>query len=253
MEENISEQRLRKIIREGAHMIIEKKNKEKKELFLEERRLRKVIKHLLRETATPDNDPTPHSLTGINVLEDLLKKIIPILEIDFKKLTSSDEQRSSFRSHIVKAVEDTLAPQKAVDAIDSPEKAKMLPVGEQDLDINIGGEENKFIDIEEPKKEIPDEPEDPRDTFGISGTDLTGRNVAFESFKKIESNILDAYDLLSSPEDNDVFYDYLITNLKLYFDKFENDMGVVSEPTTDAYEDTNIPEPDSAELEQPVI
>ena len=28
----------------------------------------------------------------------------------------------------------------------------------------------------------------------------------------------------------------MITNLKLYFDKFENDLGDVEEPTTDEYE-----------------
>ena len=60
--------------------------------------------------------------------------------------------------------------------------------------------------------------------------------MAFDSFKKVNQNILDSYDLLSSDEDQELFYDYLITNLKLYFDKFENDLGTVEEPTTDEYE-----------------
>ena len=42
--------------------------------------------------------------------------------------------------------------------------------------------------------------------------------------------------VLDGSEDKGLFYDYLITNLKLYFDKFENDMGGVEEPTTDEYE-----------------
>ena len=70
----------------------------------------------------------------------------------------------------------------------------------------------------------------------IEGAEETGRNVAFDTFKKIGTNIVDAYDVLGSEEDRDLFYDYLITNLKLYFDKFESDLSTVEEPTTDEYE-----------------
>lgn len=191
-------------------------------------------------TAVSDNDPSPHKATGINVLEDLLKKIIPVLEIDFKKLTTSSEQRQSFRAHIIQAIEDVLAPSKALNKIgtDAEDTDKMIPIGEQDIDISVGDEktpeEEAFIDIN-PSTE-KEEPEDERDTFGIEGADVTGRNMAFDSFKKINQNILDSYDLLSSHEDLELFYDYLITNLKLYFDKFENDLGSVEEPTTDEYE-----------------
>ena len=52
----------------------------------------------------PDDQPTPNKSTGINVLEDLLKKIIPQLEIDYRMMTTADEQRESFRAHIVNAV-----------------------------------------------------------------------------------------------------------------------------------------------------
>ena len=44
--------------------------------------------------------------------------------------------------------------------------------------------------------------------------------------------------MLSNPEDQEVFYDYLIANLKLYFDKFESELAdTVSEPTNQAYDD----------------
>ena len=241
-EQTMEELRLRKLIRSGINVVLERKKQTKKQQYLQERRLRKMIRYLLKETATPDNNPTPHESTGINVLEDLLKKIIPILEVDFKKLTTNDEQRLSFRAHIIQAVEDTLAPQKATQYAGSQDASKMININEQDLDVNVGAQavatdpdREKFIDIEdEPKKQ--QEPEDPRDSFGIEGQDQTGRNVAFESFKKVEDAVSDAYDVLSSDEDRETFYDYLITNLKLYFDKFENDMGIVKEPTTDEYE-----------------
>ena len=44
--------------------------------------------------------------------------------------------------------------------------------------------------------------------------------------------------MLSNPEDQEVFYDYLIANLKLYFDKFESELAdTISEPTNQAYDD----------------
>ena len=61
--------------------------------------------------------------------------------------------------------------------------------------------------------------------------------MAYSSYKKIEKNILDAYELLSDDEDKELFYDYLVTNLKLYFDKFEDELaGKLEEPTTPEYE-----------------
>ena len=61
--------------------------------------------------------------------------------------------------------------------------------------------------------------------------------MAYQSFKKIETSIIDSYELLSDPNDQELFYDYLIANLKLYFDKFENELsGEVKEPTNKAYD-----------------
>ncbi len=223
----LEELKLREYIRKGIQIVVEKRQQNKNTLS-EEVKLRKVIRELIQEVAIDDNEPSPHQSTGINVLEDLLKKIIPVLEIDFKKLTTSLEQRQSFRAHIINAVENTLAPSKIVSN----------PSLEEDVNINVD-DEDAFIPIDDKYKSEPEqeEPEDPRDTFGVSGADTTGRNVAYESFKKIEAGIVDSYDVLASEEDRELFYDYLITNLKLYFDKFEDDLSTkLSEPTTDEYE-----------------
>ena len=53
---------------------------------------------------TSGDNQNKFSDTGIKTYEitqDLLKKIIPILETDYKLLTTSLEQRESFRSHII--------------------------------------------------------------------------------------------------------------------------------------------------------
>ena len=73
-----------KLIREYVRSKIgktlkEQKNKEK-QIFKEELRLRKVIQELLKEGDI--SDMHPHRSTGINVLEDVLKKMITTLRTD---------------------------------------------------------------------------------------------------------------------------------------------------------------------------
>ena len=70
-----------------------------------------------------------------------------------------------------------------------------------------------------------------REMFGYA-TDLRsmtqGRalfTMQFSYYSKvpqsIEKQIIDAYALLGNDEDKELFYSYLVTNLKLYFDKFD--------------------------------
>ena len=260
--EFVEELKLRKLIRKGIRIVHERKKKEAEKDLLEEQELRKIIRTLIKESATPDNDPAPHKTTGINVLEDLLKNIIPVLEIDYKKLTTDANQRASFRAHIVKAAEDALAPPKVTDvATNAPEQEDISPLEEVDEEVhlNVGDsgpeESEEFIDIRTDKERAAEEEEeeavqkpDEREEFGVEGQDETGRNVAFASFKKINTAILDSWDVLSDERDKEIFYDYLITNLKLYFDKFENDLGNVQEPTTDEYEQQVGQEPEGAAI-----
>jgi len=208
----------------------------------EEKKLRTVIREFLdlemktlNEGGTPDNDPAPHRSTGINVLEDLLKKIVPVLEDDYILLTTKDEQRRSFRAHIVNAVIGSLTPVEANN--DAPDINEDI---DEEVSIDVGEDENdKFIDIRTDAEKSAEEPEEdePVNSFGIDGEDETGRNMAYASYKKIESSIVDAYDLLSNSEDQEIFYEYLIANLKLYFDKFEGELSTSpDEPTNQAYD-----------------
>jgi hypothetical protein len=215
--------------------------------------MRLELKQMLTEEAMPDQDPAPNKSTGINVLADLLKKIIPIQKDDFRQMTTDPEQRKSFRSHIIKAIQDTLT---AVDASTDAPAAGLA----EDLDIDIvdDTDEDKFIDIRTPQEkeaeEGPEEPADPREEFGqgLEDLDATGRNMAFNTFKKVEKNIIDSYDLLDNPEDQELFYDYLIANTKLYFDKFEDQLAInVEEPTNQAYEDAKAQEAEETTVAAP--
>jgi len=244
------------LLRENVRALISLVKKKKKKIPTEESRLRAIIReflqHELKEGQTPDNDPSPHKTTGINVLEDLLKKIIPQIEDDYKLLTTSEEQRESYRAHIIQAAVQTLTPVDLNN--DAPDENSPQDLDEE-VDVEISdddGEDDMFIDIRSDKEKSSEdkEEEDPRDSFGIEGKDTTGRNMAYTTFKKVESQIIDSYDMLSNPEDQEIFFDYLIANLKLYFDKFEKEIQPdVEEPTNQAYNTAVEEEPVDDEIE----
>jgi len=350
----IEEEKLRNYIRKAIKKINE--GKESK-ILDDESKLRSVISKLMEADS---NVAAPHRSTGINVLEDLLKKIIPQIEIEYKKLTTTPDQRASFRSHIVNAIQNSLAPVKVSDKAGSEEEAEQaidigleeqtklgqvknlandvesLAVGEtiiieraddhpdkffikhnedgtysmshdlytkpiqsdhhqnmsleamsewitgleesspfrrlytgvvneenikkiievEDIEVEVGDEleqdlevpgpedEEDFIDIDG-AEEIPDEE---GEDFKIDGKDETGRNVAFRAFERIEQAVVDSYNILSDDDDRNLFYDYLITNIKLYFDKFEDEiLTALPEPTTPEYEQEKDSQLDSGE------
>ena len=230
-EQLIEEQQLRKLVRKAIYKVYEKKQNQNTN---EEIQLRHLIQDLISEAAG-DPEETPHKSTGINVLEGLLKKIVPVIEIDFKKLTTAQDQRDSYKAHILTAIENALAPARVNDV--AP-----LDLSEQDIDVNItDADDEKFIDVRGEKKPEEEEEENKSDAekegFALDDEDETGRDMAYSTFKSIETQIVEAFELLSNNEDKELFYDYLITNVKLYFDKFEQEMAVNrEEPTTPEYE-----------------
>lgn len=246
-----------KLIREYVRMKINNNLNEHKEqqrqIIQEELRLRKVIRQILKEGDI--SDMHPHRSTGINVLEDVLKKMITTLRTDYKRMTTNKQQRDSFRAHMISAVKGALAPSLVNDTylqgtdtlmaeptpeFGVPETPELEAEPEMDdLDAVL---KEIDIDIEDDDKKIPVEDDDQPnelEQFGSDdpGLDETGRNMAFTTFKKVSQYILDAYDMLANAEDKKIFVDYLITNMKLYFDKFEQEIQKeVTEPSTSQYD-----------------
>ena len=258
-EEIIIERKLRSHIRNRLKSIIAE---QKRVQLQEEQALRKVIRQILKEGDI--SDIHPHRSTGINVLEDLLKKMIPTLRTDYKRLTSDESQRKSFRAHLIKAIKDSLVPSQVNDKygstgggtegalLSSPEpegdvsdEEDLMSALEEAVRDALSEVEVEITDETEPgdeDKKIPVEDDDTpseEEAFGagLEDMDETGRNMAFTCFKKVQQYILDSYDSLANTEDKKIFVDYLITNVKLYFDKFEDELQkTVEEPTTDEYE-----------------
>ena len=272
-EEIMGEELIRKYIRKKINSII---SEQKKLQVIEEQRLRTAIRKILKEGDV--SDMHPHRSTGINILEDVLKKMITTLRTDYKRMTTSKTQRDSFRAHMISAVKKALAPSLVNDTylsgntdllaeptpefggpnsdeeVYGSEQIKSEPTPDEtppeepeedeDLDDVLSAleEADIQIDIEDEDKKIPveddDEPNEVEQFSNeLSDLDETGRNMAFTTFKKVSQYILDAYDMLANIEDKKIFVDYLITNMKLYFDKFEDEIQKeVSEPTTQQYD-----------------
>jgi len=269
-EELVTEQMLRSYIKDRI-----KNNLNEQKLRLnEEAVLRQIVRSVLQESDI--SDVHPHRSTGINVLEDLLKKMIPTVRTDYKRLTTSKAQRDSFRAHFVNAIKKSLMPSLVNDRfaqggevdtgmmLSEPEDdgvTDIPPEPEFEVGVDDAVEDEFDADLEDelleadidiaieddpdPAKKVdagleddkPNEEEEFASGLESEELDPTGRNMAFTSFKKVQQYILDAYDLLRDPKDKKVFVDYLITNMKLYLDKFEDELATGGEEvTTPEYE-----------------
>ncbi len=227
---------LRENVRKAIRHVLSKRNKKQ---LSEEKELRMYIRDLFESQAAVAA-VAKHDSTGINSLEDLLRNtnVLSTLETGYKSLTTTKQQRDSYRNHILTAVEKALAPEESRKA--AGEDEELGSPKQEVLDITIDDrpeDDPAFIDVNDAEDNV--EPPDEREEFGIEGQDKTGRNRAFTDFKDIEKNILTAFDDLDNAEDIKMFEEYLIKNLALYFDKFESELQ------------TDVPEPEIAQSAAP--
>lgn len=239
----LDELKLREQIRKAISVIRERKQKKAAAVLSEEKRLRKVIRKILNEEEGQGDEST-----GISYLRRDLKKIIPELEEGYKSLRSKQEQRDSYRAHILNAIKDLIIRGdtnfNARADKDPDEEAVGMDLREE-IDIKIGDDmpdPQKKLDIgrEAPESEKVDkktEEDEELEDFAISGEDKTGAAAALTSMKQIEKVIINTYSTLYDPNDRDLYSDYLITNLQLYFDEFEKELqAVIPEPENPDYE-----------------
>lgn len=243
---NQEETKLRELIRKGIQIIQERR----KNSVSEEDRLRDIIRQLIPEVKrkTAVADKVVHKNTGINVLDDLLKKIISQLEDSYTNLSSDDKQRKSFRYHILVNFKNALAP------IDANRLAPAGALTEQDIEVGIEKDDDidspadpsKFIparskDIEQAKADVEEEE---KEFIKLDSGDVSvqqGAEEAENTWNDIQTQIIGAYERLIVPKDAATFKDWGLTNLKLYFDKFEAEMSDTfrEEPESSEYPPSN--------------
>lgn len=255
-EEKEKERLLRKYIRKKLQEKYASKLKKENEM---EQELRKYVRSLIKEAK---ESRIPYDSTGINILEDVLKQIVPIIREDYKTLTTDSFQRKSFREHVISAIKQTILPiqdlekasggdadaddvdagdQKGGDSVEleKDEEGRLPPanreVDEEELPDDLQGvDQDKMIDVDDEEDRYdPDEQEDQKSSeddddldFEVPGEDKTGRNLAMKSYNRIEEHIKDAYRLLSNEEDKQLFYDFLISNIKAYFQRWEEELSI---------------------------
>ena len=240
----VEELKLREQIRRAIKIIREKKEAKAKAILEEETKLRTIIRSLLNEREGEGDEST-----GIAFLRRDLKKILPELEEAYTSLRTSVEQRKSYRTHILNAIQNLITVSdtnfNATPDKDPGEEAVGI---EEAIDVNIGDDapdSNKRIDIgrEKPEEENEVDTEKAKEEaeledFAIAGEDRTGAVEALRSMKQIENVIKKTYNGLFDQNDRDIYADYLITNLQLYFDEFEEELQAV------------VPEPDNPDYDQ---
>ena len=240
----VEELKLREQIRRAIKIIREKKEAKAKAILEEETKLRTIIRSLLNEKEGEGDEST-----GIAFLRRDLKKILPELEEAYTSLRTSVEQRKSYRAHVLNAIQNLITVSdtnfNATPDKDPGEEAVGI---EEQIDVNIGDDPpdaRKKIDIgrEKPEEENEVDAEKAKEEaeledFAIAGEDRTGAVEALRSMKQIENVIKKTYNGLFDPNDRDLYADYLLTNLQLYFDEFEEELQAV------------IPEPDNPDYDQ---
>jgi hypothetical protein len=250
----VEELKLREQIRRAIKIIKEKKEVKAKAILEEETKLRTIIRNLLKEKEGEGDEST-----GIAFLRRDLKKILPELEEAYTSLRTSVEQRRSYRTHILNAIQNLITVSdtnfNATPDKDPGEEAVGI---EEQIGVNIGDDApdtRKRIDIgrEKPEEEgevdtEKDKEEAELEDFAIAGEDRTGAVEALRSMKQIENVIKKTYNGLFDPNDRDLYADYLMTNLQLYFDEFEEELqAVVPEPDNPDYDQRKAADADMAD------
>ena len=99
----VEELKLREQIRKTIKVIRERKSVKAKAILEEEVKLRSIIRKLLNEKEGEGDEST-----GIAFLRRDLKKILPELEEAYTSLRTSVEQRRSYRTHILNAIQNLI-------------------------------------------------------------------------------------------------------------------------------------------------
>jgi len=259
------EELLRNNIRQLIEVVKHNKSNKEQKLLSEEKRLREIIRSLitheiqLLEKSTIGQADPPTDNTGVNKLNGVLNIILPQLEDFYKSLTTSIDQRKSFRAHIIKAIVNELTPVEVNTgaAQGAEEVTDLSEVLEVDFEDEVGppADPTKLLDPTGAAAEAEEEEEmTPEEEFskglGLEDEEKTGRDFAFDAFESIKGNIVPVYANLHNPRDQEPFFDYLITNVKLWFNTFEDQLAdTVEEPTNQAYEDAEATAATDAEAE----
>jgi hypothetical protein len=210
-----------------------RENQKRKELIAEKIYRAKIKQDL--KLFLEKKDTVRYKSTGLNSLDDLFmnSNFLTTLETPYYTLTTSKEQRDDYKNHVLQAILDIF---KTANPEEDPESLNeslqyIFEQEEADISIQLSDEDDELPDDkvvgperrdreEVKEKELESDNAESMDEEG----DFTGRNKAQSAVSKVEKSIKDYYDDLGNPDDKADFKTYLIANLRLYFDRWENSL-----------------------------
>lgn len=224
---------------------------------VEENKLRAVIREMihqesrLMEKITIGSIEPPSDSTGLNKLDSVLNTIVPRVEQFYKELTTDPEQRKSFRAHYLRSIMKELVPvelnQDAAELAHAEQDAEeglneIEIVDENSVNVDILDDEgapdmSKFRELDkeaikdkEDAEELSAEEQFSKD-LGLEDEEKTGRDFGLDAWEATKGVVIPVYAKLHNEEDSELFYDYLITNMKIWFNIFDGQLeSEVAEP-----------------------
>ena len=227
---------LRKYIRKAITIV---KDKRKSKDLNEDKQLRTIIRKLIKE-AKPDVKRWP--TYGMNVLDSMFlnTNFLSQLKDSYMSLTTTVEQRDSFKNHIVEHTKMALNAEKAKEK-EGDQSTELT----EEVTLTVDDEVTPDQLMGEP--ETPPSPEVERDqgieSFKIAGLDLDQSGVieAFDVWEGrkgtskggLKNILLGYWGKLTLDKDKDEFYDNLLEQLNLRFNEWNKDIDSMGDEEAD--------------------
>ena len=244
----LEEKKIRQLVRRA--IIFEEKQRRKKET--DEKQIRSLIKRLVLEAKAEEPQ---YEVTFMNVLKQLLDNTNTMSSIknqftSIRTPPKAEEQRQDFRNWLIEYIKNFLSiPEEMIEAAKTEyEKIKIggEPVPDalqekieiEDIDDEeetpVIGPEGAEIPEEVPEEEVEEAPEEkefesldmPEEgTEEIEGDDV-GKTFANDAFNNIKTNLEKAFNkVIKNKEERENFGKYLIINLLMNLDNFEDELA----------------------------
>lgn len=252
----LEEFKLRRLIRKVIKVKKLKEQNTKEQNFAEEEKLRKVIRHLLREgDVDSDTKPAPYASTPVNALADAFSQILPVLKSGLRKL-AKPEERQSYRAHVLQKFQSIFSNFEGLDA-ESGGAIGESDLTEQEVTLKIddpnrimpsdGKEDDRF---KEKEKDPDQQLEDDFGNFQMAGQNPTGARVAFETINdsNIEQVLSDKRKTLFDPAYKKEFKEYALYNADLWLNTYEKELAdsLGQQP---AFSEVEMPKPSGAQVQ----
>ena len=207
---------LREHIRKAIKIVKKRKFESNLKQLNEEKELRRIIRKLIIQEAKKVPKWDSYGKNNLDVMF-MKTNFLDALETGYKSLTTTQQQRESFKIHIIENVKDILNQERAK----GEEEQKPVDImEEEELNITI---DDELMGLP-PEVEKKSEEDKDMEEFKVEGEDYSGLREAYDAFNLIRDTLLKFWGKMDLEEDKDIFYDNLVQQLGLYFDNWEGQL-----------------------------